>query len=65
MFFDQTSLSIYDLQIDYLNLDSSVRSTERSNLSQSRRSHCGGSHQTEKYFKQQIIDKGHNKKPLN
>ena len=44
---DQKSLSVSDLQIDYLILNNSFIS-ERSNFPQSRWSHCGGSHPTEK-----------------
>ena len=47
-FIDHKSLTISDLQIDYLNLDNSVRNIERVNVSQSIWSHCGGSHPTEK-----------------
>ena len=45
-------LSISDLQIDYFNLDNSVRNKEISHVSQSRRSHCGGSPPSEKLLKQ-------------
>ena len=43
---EQKSLSISDLQIDYLNLESLVRNNEREIFSQSRFSHCGGLHPT-------------------
>ena len=56
---DKKSLSISDLQIDYLNFDNSVRNNEGGNFAQSRCSHCGGFHPTEKWFKQQRKDKGH------
>ena len=52
-FFDQKSLSISDLQIDYLNLETPVRNNKRANFSQSRCSHCGGSHLTGKLFQKQ------------
>ena len=64
-FFDQKSLSISDLQIDYLNLDNAVRNNEREIFSQSRCIHCGGSKLTKKRFKQQIKEKGHNKSTFN
>ena len=48
---DQKVLSISDLQIDYLNLENSVGNNERENYSQSRCSHCGGSHPNEKIYK--------------
>ena len=54
-----------DLQIDYLNSDNTLRNEGRYFLSQSRCSHCGGSHPTKKYFKQQRKDKGHKKSPFN
>ena len=50
---DQESLSMSDLQIDYLNLDHLVRNNERAIFSQSRCIHCGGSRPTDKYCKQQ------------
>ena len=45
------------LQVDYLNLGNTVRNTGREKLSQSKWRHCGGSHPTEKLFKQQRKDK--------
>ena len=44
---DHKSLSISALQINDLNLESSVKNTERASLYQSRCSDCGGSHPTE------------------
>ena len=64
-FVDQRSLSISDLQIDYLNLDNSVRNTEGEFFSQSRCSHCGGSCPTEKLSNQKRNDKVNNKSSLN
>ena len=52
-FIDKKALSIFELQIDYLNWENSVRNNDRANFSQSKRSHCGVSHPTEKLFKQQ------------
>ena len=52
-FFDQKSLSLSALQIDYLSLDNSVRVIERANSDHSKLSHCGGSHPTKRYFKRQ------------
>ena len=49
---DQKLLSISNLQIRYLNLDNSVKNNGRDDFSQSRCSYCGGSHPTEKRFKQ-------------
>ena len=49
---DQKSLSIFALQIDYLNLENSVRNNEREYFHQSMCSHCGGSHPTAKLFNQ-------------
>ena len=49
----QKPLSISDLQIDYLILENLLRNNERSNSSQSRCIYCGGSQQTDKFFKQQ------------
>ena len=51
-FVDQKSLFISDLQIDYLNLDNSVRSNERANFAQSCCIQCGCSHPTDKLFLQ-------------
>ena len=64
-FVDQKSLYISDLKIDNFNLDNSVRNNEGANFFQSRCIHCRGSHPTEKCFKQQRKDKGHNKPPFN
>ena len=63
--FDQKSISISDLQIEYLNLENSVRNNERECFAQSRCSHCGGPHLTKKCFKQQWKWKGYNKPPFN
>ena len=43
---EKKSLSISDLQIDYLNLENLVRNNEREIVAQSRFSHCGGLHPT-------------------
>ena len=51
--FDQTSLSLSALQIDYFNWYTSIISTEGVKLSQSKCTHCRGSHPTEKRFNQQ------------
>ena len=48
--FDQKSLSIYELKIGYLNLENSLRNTEREQFDQSRCSHCGGSHKTDLFL---------------
>ena len=53
-FVDQNSLSISDLQINYLSLNHLVRNTEGETFAQSIFSHCGSSHPTEKRFKQQL-----------
>ena len=58
-------MSIYDLKIDYSNLDNSVRNNERETFSQSRYSHCGGSHPTEKLFLKNQKYKGYKKPPFN
>ena len=50
-FDDQKSLSLSGLQIDYLDLDHSVRASKRENVAQSRCSNFGGSHPNEKGFK--------------
>ena len=62
---DKKLLLISELQIDYLNLENSVGNNERVNFSQSRCSHCGGSHSTEKCFKQQQKEKSYKKLPFN
>ena len=59
--FDQTSLSLSALQIDYPNLDNSVQVIERANFDHSKLSHCGGSHPTKRYFKQHRKRKANNK----
>ena len=64
-FIDQKSLSISDLQIDYLILDNSVGNTERANVYQWRWSHFGGSHLNGFCFKQHIKNKGHKKSTFN
>ena len=46
-------------------MENSVRNTERTNFSQSRCSHCGGSHPTEKLFRKQRKDTGNDKSPFN
>ena len=53
------------MQIDYLDLDNSVRNNEGEILSQSRCIHCGGSQPTEKCFNQHRKDNSHKKPPLN
>ena len=53
------------MQIDYLNLDNSVRNNKRECFSQSRCNHCGGSKPTKKYFMQQRKEKGYKKPPFN
>ena len=45
--FYQNTLSLSDLQIDYLNLYNSVRATEKANLDHSMWIYCGGSQPTE------------------
>ena len=47
--------------MDYLNLDNSVKATERAKFSQSRCNNCRVSHPTEKSFNQQRKDKYHKK----
>ena len=64
-FIDKKSLSIYDLQIDFLDLENSVGNNEGENFDQSSYSHCGGSHPTDKFFKQQQKYKGYKKPPFN
>ena len=58
---DQKSLSISALKNDFLNLENSVRNTERASFDQPMCSHCGLSHPTRKLFKQQRKDKYHKK----
>ena len=58
---NQKSLSLYSLQTDYLNLDNSVRATERASLANSSFSHCGGLPPTENCFRQKINGKGDKK----
>ena len=48
------SLSISDLEIYDLNLETSVRNDERENFTKSRCIHYRGSHPTDKWFKQHI-----------
>ena len=64
-FIDKKSLSISDLQIDYLNLDNSVRNNKRENISQSNCSNFEGSHPTEKCFKKRQKEKGYKQPPFN
>ena len=52
-------LSISDLQIDYLNLENSVRYNERECFAQSMFSHCESSLPTDKFSKQQWKVKGY------
>ena len=60
---DEKILSISDLQIDYFNLDKSVRNNERSIFSQSRCSHCGGSHRYKKpQFNPRNSNNNHNER---
>ena len=47
-FINQKPLSISDLQIDYLNLGSSVKNNGREKFTQPILSHSGGSYKTEK-----------------
>ena len=49
---DQKSLSISDLQIDYLNLEDSGINNWGANFAQPRCSNCKGSHTTDKWFEQ-------------
>ena len=63
-FTDKKSLSISDLQVDYLNLENSVRNNERDIFDQSRCSHCECSHPTKKCFKKQQKEKGYEKPPF-
>ena len=58
---DQKSLSLSALQINYINLDHSVKATERANFDHSKCSNFGVSQPTKKYFKKQIKVKGDNK----
>ena len=51
--------------MDYFNLENSVGNNEISKCSQSRCSHCGGSHPTDKLFKQQQYEKFYKKPPFN
>ena len=51
--------------MDYLNLDNSVKATERAKFSQSRCNNCRVSHPTEKSFNQQRKDKFQKKSPFN
>ena len=64
-FIDKQSLSISDLQIDYLYFENSVINIERENFSSIKVHLLGSSHPTEKIFKQHRKDKVYKKSPLN
>ena len=58
---DQKLISLYALQIDYLNLDNLVKDTEGENFDHSKCINFGVSQPTKKYFKKQIKVKGDDK----